>query len=160
MSYVSKNVSLKSKVWQAQDKDGITGRFLKVGFTSTGEILNMKVFDLLNIYSIDSRKAMLMILRLYEFFNWNESVDREMELGFLRQYFSYPQWKKKHKSLSLVTVADLVLTEDINRKAIMHFYEGIVRQFYKSAEYDNREYRYLSYIDFIAGICCEEDEAV
>lgn len=157
MSFKNRKVSLRSADWQTEDRDGITGRFIKAGFSDTREILEMRVFDLLNIYGIDNRRACQMILMLFEFFNGNEEVDREMEAGFLRQYFSYPEWRKKHGKPCEITVGDIVLAEDINRKAVFHFYDGIVKQFYRSAEYDSREYLYLSYRDLVSETCAEED---
>ena len=141
-------VSLYSEDWLESDVFGVTRWFTGSGFRDTEEILSMKVYDLLNISKIDSGKAGEMILALYMRFNRNSAVDEDMELGFVSQYLLFREWKKEHGKVSEIRVKDIVLTEQMNRKAVISFYESIVRAFYRSSEYLRREYLYSDYSDW------------
>ena len=54
------------------------------------------------------------------------------------------------RNLSAVTVADLVLTKDINLRAIQHFYDAIRKKFFNSDEYDWRKYRFRDRQEYLA----------
>ena len=143
------NTSLRSRKWRDQDIRFVTKRFTDIGFEKTEEIMDLRVFDLLNMNRVDAETAREMILALYRFYNPNTMVDEAMEQQLMDQYFPFAEWRKKHRNLSVITVRELVMAEDINRKAILHFYNSIQRAFYKSKEYSSREYRYLDYWDLL-----------
>jgi hypothetical protein len=44
-----------------------------------------------------------------------------------------------------VTTEDIVMVEGINKKAAARIYEMILLAFYRSGEYNTREYRYGGY---------------
>lgn len=71
-----------------------------------------------------------------------------MYCGAMNQHFDYTGWRKIHRQLEKITVRDLVLTKDINLRAIQHFYDAIRKKFFKSREYDWCEYRYTNYQDY------------
>lgn len=144
-----KYTSLKSRKWLDHDTHFVTKRFTDIGFETTEEIMELRVFDLLNMNRVDAETAKEMILSLYCFYNPNSMVDEAMAQQLMDQYFPFTQWRKKHKNLSVITVRDLVMAEDINRKAILHFYNSIQKAFYKSKEYSSREYRYRDYWDLL-----------
>lgn len=151
MNMNTRNTSLKSRQWLDQDRHFVTNRFTDIGFERTEEIMELRVFDLLNMNRVDAETAKEMILALYRFYNPNTTVDEGMEQQLIDQYFPFTEWRKQHRDLSRITVKDLVMAEDINRKAILHFYNCIVKAFYKSKEYSSREYRYRDYWDLLHG---------
>lgn len=73
-------------------------------------------------------------------------LDRRIDEGIyndeIDQYFSYREWKKKHQPLSGVTVREILTTEDLNEVALLRIFDGVTAAFYKSDEYNSREYRY------------------
>jgi len=144
-----KHTSLKSRKWLDHDIHFVTKRFTDIGFETTEEIMELRVFDLLNMNRVDAETAKEMILALYRFYNPNRMVDDAMAQQLMDQYFPFSEWRKKHKNLSVITVKELVMAEDINRKAILHFYNSIQKAFYKSKEYSSREYRYRDYWDLL-----------
>ena len=147
-----KSTSLRSAAWQRRDWQGVSRRFLQIGITRTDEILDLRIFDLLNLNRIHAEIAEEMLLLLYRFLNPDTWTDEAMERKQTDQPFSYKNWNKKHKDPSGVTVRDLVLAEDINRKAIRHLYMRILKAFYASDVYDGREYRYLDYSDYLCRV--------
>ena len=145
----TRNTSLHSKHWQSYDTAFVSERLSDIGFEDTEEILTLRVFDLLNLNRIDAEAGKEIILALYRFYNPNTMVDEGMEQKAIDQYFPFALWRKKHRDLSRITVRDLVMAEDINRKAILHFYNSILKAFYKSREYSCREYRYRDYWEML-----------
>ena len=144
-----KKTSLKSKDWLKQDRRFISDRFTALGFDYAEEIMELRVFDLLNLNRIDAETAKEMIFALYRAFNPNPLVDESMELKLIDQYFPFAQGRSKHRDLSQVLVRDLVMTEDINQKAIARFFNSILRAFFKSKEYSSREYRFADYWEML-----------
>ena len=65
------NVSLKSIWWMDKDEDGAGRPFLRAGFSNTAEILELRVYDMLNIMGIDR----IMVGTDYPY----ESPRKEME---------------------------------------------------------------------------------
>ena len=142
-------ISLKSGIWQKEDRHYVTQRLLDRGFSYADELMELRIFDLLNIYRINAEVGREIILMLYRICNPNDAVDEGMELMLIDQYFPFTAWRKKHRDLSKLTVRELVMTEDINHRAIMHFYNSVLKAFFKSEEYNSREYRYYSYDDML-----------
>lgn len=108
------------------------------------DILRIRIFDLLNLYKIDVGRAEIILTSLYRFLNQNRRVDTALMYREMSQPFSYAEWNKRHRRISQVTVADVVLEEDINQKAVIHLLDRISRSFYKSKEYNPRLYKYAS----------------
>ena len=144
-----KNINPTSGKWLAEDNQYIAGYFEYSGFETLQEILDMRVFDLMNMNTLNPIRVEEIITGLYKYLNPNSAVDAAMYSGSMKQYFDYTGWRKKHKSLEKITVNDLVMAEDINLKAIQHFYDAIRKRFFKSKEYDWREYKYLNYRDYL-----------
>ena len=145
----NKRISLGSETWLTEDSHFITQRLLDRGFRYADELMAMRIFDLLNIYMINAEIGQESILMLYRIFNHNRAMDESMELKLTGQTFPFAAWSKRHRDLSKVSVQDLVLSEDINRKAILRLYNSILKAFYKSEEYDGREYRYYNHADVV-----------
>ena len=142
---MKRKICLRAPKWQAADVDGITERFIKLKFRNTGEIMKCRVYDLLNTNRLSSAKVEEMILALYRWYSEDPAADEDMAAGIRKQDFDYGRWRREHRDYSAVTVEDIVLQEGINRKAVIHIYDRVVRSFYRSEQYDSHEYRYYSY---------------
>ena len=112
------------------------------GLEVPSDVLRLQIFDLLNLYKIDTGRADAIVTSLYAFLNPNDTVDEAMSYGEMTQPFSYQEWKKAHRKMNMVTVRDLVLEEEINLRAVRHLLDRICRAFHRSDEYDPRQYRY------------------
>lgn len=155
------SVNPTSIKWLAEDEQIVADYFLDLGFLSLKEILDMRVFDLMNMQGLDAVRVEEIIICLYKWLNPNTDIDEAMYIGTMTQPFLYGPWRKKHRDLSEVKVRDLVLAPDINMQAIQHFYDSIRRAFFKSEEYNWREYRYRNWREYIAcrrkeGVCYDE----
>jgi len=115
----------------------VANYFDSLGFEHIDQVLDMRVFDLLNMNLLDAVRVEEIIVCLYRSLNPNITVDEAMYCGAMNQCFDYTGWRKIHRQLEKITVRDLVLTKDINRK-----------KFFKSREYDWCEYRYTNYQDY------------
>ena len=142
-----KRISLRSETWLKEDTHYITQRLIERGFRYADQLMELRIFDLLNIYRINAEVAQEIILMLYRIFNHNPAVDESMELKLMEQTFPFSSWRKEHRDMSKVSVSDLVTAGNINRKAILRLYNSLLKAFYRSGEYDSREYRYYSYSD-------------
>ncbi len=121
-----------------------------LGFNSLQEVLDMRIFDLMNMNRLNAIRVEEIIICLYQFLNPNTTEDEAMYRGLMPQTFSYGNWRKEHKDLSDVTVGDLALTKNINLRAIQHFYDAIRRKFFQSDEYDWHEYRFSNMNEYLA----------
>ena len=104
----------------------------------------MRVFDLLNISRINNNRAEEMLLCIYHLLQPDRRIDEGIYYDEIDRYFSYREWKKKHQPLSGVTVREILTTEDLNEVALLRIFDGVTAAFYKSDEYNSREYRYSS----------------
>ena len=143
-------ISLTSNAWLKEDTHFVTDRFVDIGFVVAEEIMQLRVYDLLNLNRIDAETAKEAILLLYRIYNPNTSVDDGMDNGTIDQYFPFSAWRKKHPDLSIIKIRDLVMTEDINRRAIIRIWNRILKAFYKSEEYNCREYRFRDYYELLS----------
>ena len=155
------SVNPTSIKWLAEDEQIVADYFLDLGLRSLKEILDMRVFDLMNMQGLDAVRVEEIIICLYKWLNPNMDIDKAIYIGTMTQPFPYGPWRKKHRNLSEVKVRDLVLAPDINMQAIQHFYDSIRRAFFKSEEYNWREYRYRNWREYIAcrrkeGVCYDE----
>ena len=146
---MNKGIRLESKTWQQEDKMFVADRLLDVGIQSAEEIMELRVFDLLNLNRIDAGAAEEAIMVLYRLYNPNTSADVGMEDGTIDQNYSFKAWRRNHRDLSKVTVGELVMSENINGRAIARLFNRILKAFYKSNEYNSREYRFLCYEDLL-----------
>ncbi len=135
-------VKFNSREWRNVDKDSIYVVFDMLGFKKVADVMPLRVFDLLNLNRINNNRAEEMLLCIYRLFYSNKKLDDGIYNDEIDQYFSYREWKKAHKKLDQVTVSDILLTEGINRAALLRIFDGVTTSFYKSSEYDSRKYRY------------------
>ena len=143
------NTDLRSREWLMKDIEYAGRPFVNAGFRNTEEVLELRIYDMLNILGIDRIMAEEMMYALYYFFNENSGADSALYEKALEQYFDYKEWHRKHPDMAQVKVKDIVLAEGINMKALEWLFGQAVRKFWKSGEYNSREYRYFSYMDML-----------
>ena len=151
-----RKLSLKSISVLNEDTHYITSRLQDRGFRYADQLMELRIFDLLNIYRINAEIAKETILMLYRIYNPNTSVDEGMAEMLIDQYFPFTEWRKQHPDPARITVKELVMAEDINHRAIARIYNRILKAFFKSEEYNNRQYRFWSYQDMLSGRRDEE----
>ena len=132
---VTMNVELNAFVviddWQAVVNRTVANYFDSLGFEHLDQVLEMRVFDLLNMNLLDAVRVEEIIVCLYRSLNPNITVDEAMYCGAMNQCFDYTGWRKIHRQLEKITVRDLVLTENINLRAIQHFYDAIRKEVFQ-----------------------------
>ena len=138
-----------SRHWLAVDDYPIANYFDELGFRRLQQILNMRVYDLMNMNGLNPIRVEEVMTCLYRFLNNNPDVDLAMYEGTMRQPFNLPEWRKAHKDSSKVIVSDIVLCDEMNLKALQHIYDMIRSKFFKSDEYNWREYRYRDYKEYL-----------
>lgn len=141
--------SFNSREWRSVDKDDIYVVFDILGFKRVTDVMQLRVFDLLNLNRINNNRAEEMLLCIYRLFYSNQKLDDGIYNDEIDQYFSYREWKKSHKRLDQVTVSDILLTEGINQAALLRIFDGVTTAFYKSSEYDSRKYRYSNLLELL-----------
>ena len=143
------NTKFNSREWSGVDKDNIYVVFDILGFKKVADVMQLRVFDLLNLNRINNNRAEEMLLCIYRFLYANKKLDDGIYNDEIDQYFSYREWKKSHKQLDQVTVSDILFTEGINQAALLRIFDGVTSAFYKSSEYDSRKYRYNNLHDLL-----------
>lgn len=136
-----------SREWQRVDKDSVYEVYLPLGIKKVSDVMQLRVFDLLNLCHINNNRAEEMLLCIYRLLYPNQRIDEGIYYEEIEQYFSYREWKKSHKRLDRVTVSDILLTEGINQAALLRIFDGVTTAFYKSSEYNSRSYRYSNLQD-------------
>ncbi len=140
-------IRFDSSEWRMVDEYKVANAFIDVGFKRVKDVVELRVFDLLNISRINNNRAEEMLLCIYHLIQPDRRIDEGIYYDEIDQYFSYRDWKKKHKPLSNVTVREILMTEDLNECALLRIFDGITAAFYKSDEYSSRAYRYLNLPD-------------
>lgn len=135
--------------WRNVDKDNIYVVFDMLGFKKVADVMQLRVFELLNLNRINNNRAEEMLLCIYRLLYSNKKLDDGIYNDEIDQYFSYREWKKSHKRLDQVTVSDILLTEGINQAALLRIFDGVTTAFYKSSEYDSRKYRYSNLLELL-----------
>lgn len=135
-------IKFDSPKWRIIDEYKVANPFIEVGFRQVKDVVDLRVFDLLNISRINNNRAEEMLLCIYHLLQPDRRIDEGIYNDEIDQYFSYREWKKKHQTLSGVTVREILTTEDLNEGALLRIFDGVTAAFYKSDEYNSREYRY------------------
>lgn len=148
-----------SREWKSIDKDGVCSVFGMLGFKNVGDVMQLRVFDLLNLNRINNNRAEEMLICIYRLLYPNKKLDDGIYYDEIDQYFSYREWKKSHKQLDQVTVSDILLTEGINQAALLRIFDGVTTAFYKSSEYNSRSYRYSNLQDLRKQRSCGKEDS-
>lgn len=146
------NINPSSTKWLEKDDRVVADYFCDLGFRSLKQILDMRVFDLMNMQGLNAVRVEEVIICLYKWLNPNTAIDEAIYNGMMSQPFLYTPWRKEHKDLAAIKVGDLVLTPGINMKAIQHFYDAIRKAFFKSEEYNWRWYKFRNRSEYVTYI--------
>ena len=113
---MKKKLSLRFNTpeWRIVDEYEVADAFIDVGFRRVKDVVELRVFDLLNISRINNNRAEEMLLCIYHLLQPDRRIDEGIYNDEIDQYFSYREWKKKHQPLSGVTVREILTTEDLN----------------------------------------------
>lgn len=142
------NLKFDSELWKSIDDYYTARHFTEIGFTNVKEILDLRVYDFLNMNRIDNNRAEEMLVCLYNLFNSTPEIDEWLYYDEIEQPFDLKKWFSEHRNLAEVKVNDIVLAEDINKEAMYKIFDRITRSFYKSDEYDLWAYRYGNYSEY------------
>ena len=107
-------IKFDSLKWRMIDEYKVANPFIEVGFRQVKDVVDLRVFDLLNISRINNNRAEEMLLCIYHLLQPDRRIDEGIYNDEIDQYFSYREWKKKHQPLSGVTVREILTTEDLN----------------------------------------------
>lgn len=97
-------VKFDSPEWRKVDEYEVASPFIDDGFRWVKDVVDLRVFDLLNINRINNNRAEEMLLCIYHLLQPDRRIDEGIYYDEIDQYFSYREWKKKHQPLSGVTV--------------------------------------------------------
>ena len=113
-----------------------------MGVLLWGSPLSFQTLRFLSILSHSFLSIKSGMGAVYHLLQPDRRIDEGIYNDEIDQYFSYREWKKKHQPLSGVTVREILTTEDLNEGALLRIFDGVTAAFYKSDEYNSREYRY------------------
>jgi len=119
-----------------------------IGFSCVREIMDMRVFDLMNINTISGNLAEEIVGIMLVFFKGCETRRHALFKEWDIQEFDVAGWRKKHRPYSAVRVCDIVLADGINDRAITPVFSSVKKAFYQSAEYSSKGYRFLNQSDY------------
>ena len=123
--------------------------FAEIGITHVKQLLSMRIYDYLNLNHIDNNIAEEALICLYRFF-----YPERLELDDMIRYHEVDQplnlskWKRSIICKN-VTVSDLLTREFVNEDALSRIFYFVSQNFYRSDEYNWREYRYYDYVDYL-----------
>ena len=116
-------IKFDSLKWRMIDEYKVANPFIEVGFRQVKDVVDLRVFDLLNISRINNNRAEEMLLCIYHLLQPDRRIDEGIYNDEIDQYFSYREWKKKHQPLSGVTVREILTTEDLNEVALLRIFD-------------------------------------
>ena len=117
-------IKFDSLKWRMIDEYKVANPFIEVGFRQVKDVVDLRVFDLLNISRINNNRAEEMLLCIYHLLQPDRRIDEGIYNDEIDQYFSYREWKKKHQPLSGVTVREILTTEDLNEGALLRIFDS------------------------------------
>lgn len=144
------NINPSSAKWLEKDDQVVADYSCDLGFRSLKQILDRRVFALMNMQGLNAVRVEEVIICLYKWLNPNTAIDEAIYNGMMLHPFHYTSRRKVHKDLSAIKVSDLVLAPNINMRAIQHFYDAIRKAFFKSGEYNWRWYKFRNRSEYVA----------
>ena len=140
---------LNSEEFREYDEGNVAEVLYDLGFRTVENILDMRIYDLMNMNRMSRNRVESILYSLYQFLNPNLDVDEAVYNGMMKQPFDYREWRKTNGKHHKVLVRELILASGMNEKALFHLINIIVRAFFKSEEYNSREYAYYDFDDYI-----------
>lgn len=136
------HTSLFSPEWLKIDGYNHRRLYAILGFRTLGDFLGMRVYDFLNMNQNDNGYAGNTLLDIYSFVNPNNELDESIMYGEIKQPINTRHWIKEHGYAENVTIEEIIFDPYMNKKALNSIFNSISRSFYKSDEYNSREYKY------------------
>lgn len=84
-----------SPEWNKVDRDNIYFWFVSLGFKQVGDLMSVRVFDLLNLDRINNNRAEEMLLCLYHLLYPNAKLDEGIYYDEIDQYFFIQRMEEK-----------------------------------------------------------------
>lgn len=75
------NINPSSTKWLEKDDRVVADYFCDLGFRSLKQILDMRVFDLMNMQGLNAVRVEEVIICLYKWLNPNTAIDEAMPIG-------------------------------------------------------------------------------
>ena len=86
-------IKFDSPKWRMIDEYKVANPFIEVGFRQVKDVVDLRVFDLLNISRINNNRAEEMLLCIYHLLQPDRRIDEGIYNDEIDQYFSYREWK-------------------------------------------------------------------
>ena len=83
------NINPSSTKWLEKDDRVVADYFCDLGFRSLKQILDMRVFDLMNMQDLNAVRVEEVIICLYKWLNPNTAIDEAIYNGMMSQPFLY-----------------------------------------------------------------------
>ena len=83
------NINPSSTKWLEKDDRVVADYFCDLGFRSLKQILDMRVFDLMNMQGLNAVRVEEVIICLYKWLNPNTAIDEAIYNGMMSQPFLY-----------------------------------------------------------------------
>ena len=90
-------IKFDSLKWRMIDEYKVANPFIEVGFRQVKDVVDLRVFDLLNISRINNNRAEEMLLCIYHLLQPDRRIDEGIYNDEIDQYFSSREWTKKHQ---------------------------------------------------------------
>ena len=133
---INTRIRLDSELWNAYDKEGAGKPFIQAGIDNTQEIMDMRIYEMLSVFDGERIEAEDMLFALFYFFNVNGQVDDEAYAGLNDPNFDEHEWICEHPISSRVLVKEIILPVGMNDDALYWLFDQIVREYWRSPEYD------------------------
>lgn len=91
------NINPSSTKWLEKDDRVVADYFCDLGFRSLKQILDMRVFDLMNMQGLNAVRVEEVIICLYKWLNPNTAIDEAIYNGMMSQPFLYSVEKRTQR---------------------------------------------------------------
>lgn len=144
MKKISK-INFDSPEWMNIDQMNSSQVFYDLGFRTVNEVLNIRMFDLLNLQDVDNNRAEEFLVTVFKFLYPDKTVDHNIYYSEKEQEPFYKNWNEKHPEFEAVKVCDVLIQDDLEVGTMLCIFDYVTQAFYSSSKYNNRKYRYMSY---------------
>lgn len=136
---------LKSnKEWKSSTDLWIIEHFEFLGFKCPKDFMKVRFYDFFNLDCVDNNRAEEMLIALSDFLyphreDYFDYYDRLDEKKYIRK------WLKEHKSnIDDVRIEEILCDGNLSKEGFRNIFDVITQCFYRSREYDSRNYKYWS----------------
>lgn len=136
------HTSLFSPEWIKLEDYNQRRLYAILGFRTLGDFLRMKIYDFMNINQNDNGYAGDTLFDIYNYVNPNNEIDKAIQYKAIEQPINTCEWINEHGSAENVTIEEIIFDPYMNKEALNSIFNSISRSFYKSDEYNSREYKY------------------